>query len=105
MSSNYRHLLVIVLFVFVFIPAALVIFPWLRPADGFANLDVAFVATAPRVFVSSNDVATMSPFSTCRSPNPAAGTVCPEGTFCEQISSNCVSNRIMADAEPVGYFS
>jgi hypothetical protein len=108
LSSKTKSLLMIVVVAFVFLPVVLYIFPGLMPSDGFqSEYPGSFTTSAiPAVNVGTySDVASGSKYMTCRSPNPATGAVCPEGTFCEESSRSCIGHVAPISNDPVGYFA
>jgi hypothetical protein len=92
---------------------ALVIIPFLFPrTDGFQSLspadaDAPYTHAVPSVYVSGDMSMGSygSKFLACRSPNPASGTSCAEGTFCEPTTSTCQRISTVGTSDPVGYFS
>jgi hypothetical protein len=107
-SKQTKSLLVLVVFAFVFVPLVLYIFPGLKPADGFqSEYPGAFSeANIPAVNVGTyGDVASGNKFMACRSPNPAMGSVCPEGTFCDESSRACINHVAPAGNDPIGFFA
>ncbi len=68
--------------------------------DGFS---AAAVPAKPMVSLPAPEY--RSSLIACRSPNPAVGTLCTEGTFCDSVTSECQRVTAAGSADPIGYYS
>jgi hypothetical protein len=70
--------------------------------DGFS---AAATAAPAKLAVALPAPEYRSSLIACRSPNPAVGTLCTEGTFCDSVTSECQRVTAAGSTDPIGYYS